>query len=72
MQRNDRSFTAYLREDAFAPSTSGSGAMGVAGDGGIVKIDLPIGSSKPAAPEYRKKNKQTLAKLKMKFHREIK
>lgn len=64
MPRNVTSFKSYLKEDGFAPSTAGAGAMGVAGSGNIVKLDLPMGSSKPNAPEYRKKNKSTLTRLK--------
>ena len=44
-------------------STAGAGAMGVGGSSDV-KLDLPMGSSKPDAPEYRKKNKTNLIKLK--------
>ena len=63
MSRNVTSFKSYISEDGFAPSTAGAGAMGVGGSSDV-KLDLPMGSSKPDAPEYRKKNKTTLTKLK--------
>lgn len=64
MPRNDRSFATYIKEDGFAPTSAGAGPMGVAGTDSSVKLDLPMGSSKPDAPEYKKKNKTTLLKLK--------
>lgn len=64
MPRNVASFKSYLKEDGFAPSTAGAGTMGVGG-ASDVKLDLPMGSSRPNAPEYRKKNKTSLTKLKV-------
>lgn len=64
MNNENISFKMYIKEDVFAPSTAGGGVMGVAGATSDVKLDIPMGSSKPDAPEYRKKNKLTLVKLK--------